>query len=75
MDMYRDRLEALLAPLVGKTVACTCIRATAIKLGKTSDELGPADAAALSDNVRRLLAPIAPAAGIEALVARLQEVV
>ncbi len=75
MDGYRQRLEEVLSPFVGKMVADTCIRATAVKLGKTADTLGPADIDALSENVRRLLTPIAPASGVEAVVSRLREVV
>ena len=62
----------VLEPYVGHTVADTCVRGTAISLGKMSDELGPADLPALSDRIRRLLLPIAPAVTVDALIDRIE---
>lgn len=75
MGAYSIRCEEILSPLVGKTVAGTCVRATAISLGKTWEELGPEDSSPLCENVRKLLAPIAPASSIQSVLARLQEAV
>jgi predicted ArsR family transcriptional regulator len=49
-----------LEPLVGSMAASTCVRATALSLGKTADNLDGGDLAALEQNVRRLLGPVAP---------------
>jgi hypothetical protein len=65
-------VEGVLTPYVGSTVADTCVRATALSLGKTSDELGPEDLPALEENVRELLGPIAPAKKIDALIAEIR---
>jgi len=64
-----DVVRAVLAPFVGNTVADTCVRATAISVGKTSDELTVTDLPALEERIRSLLAPIAPADTIDAMVA------
>lgn len=65
---FKDIVVSALAPYVGQTVADTCVRATALSLGKTSDDLSPADLAPLASNVRRLLGPIAPATTIAAIL-------
>jgi len=64
--------QEVLEPLVGETVANTCVRATAIRAGKTSDELEIADLPALEDSIRRLLAPVAPAVVIESTIEELR---
>ncbi len=50
-----------LEPLVGSMAASTCVRATALSLGKTADGLAKEDLPALEENIRRLLGPVAPA--------------
>jgi hypothetical protein len=67
-----DVVEGVLTPYVGSTVADTCVRATALQLGKTSDALGPEDLPALEENVRKLLGPIAPAKKVDALIAEIR---
>ena len=57
-----------LEPFVGPMAASTCVRATAIALGKTADELAAVDLPTLERNVRRLLSPIAPAAVIDQII-------
>jgi hypothetical protein len=64
-----DVVEGVLSPYVGRTVADTCVRATALSLGKTSDSLGPEDLPTLEENVRKLLGPIAPTKKVDALIA------
>lgn len=49
-----------LEPLVGSMAASTCVRATALSLGKSADSLSADDLPALEQNVRRLLGPVAP---------------
>lgn len=72
MSALSERVVATLGPYVGDTVADTCVRATALSLGKTSGELTPADLPALESNVRRLLGPMAPAAVIDQLLAEIE---
>lgn len=55
---------AALEPLVGAMAASTCVRATALSLGKTTDALSSDDLPSLEENVRRLLGPVAPDAVI-----------
>lgn len=50
-----------LEPLVGPMAASTCVRATALSLGKTSDELSESDMPTLTQSIQRLLGPVAPA--------------
>lgn len=61
-----------LAPYVGDMVADTCVRATALSIGKTSDTLDRSDLPALEGNVRRLLAPVAPPNVIDLIVRELE---
>lgn len=64
-------MEAL-DPFVGPMAASTCVRATALSIGKTSDELTEADMPALEQNIRRLLGPVAPAAVITQIIADIE---
>jgi hypothetical protein len=57
-----------LDPFVGAMAASTCVRATAISLGKSSDDLSAADLPALESNIRRLLGPVAPTAVITQII-------
>lgn len=57
---FRDHVVSTLAPYVGQAVADTCVRATALSLGKTTDTLATDDFPILENNVRRLLGPVAP---------------
>jgi hypothetical protein len=61
----------ILEPFVGRTVADTCVRATALSLGKTADDLTGDDLPALDANIRRLLAPITPSNTIDAIIGEL----
>ena len=63
-----ENVAASLEPFVGPMVAGTCLGATAISLGKTRDELDASDMSVIEANIRRLLAPVAPAAAIDAIV-------
>lgn len=65
----KDALE----PYVGPIVADTCVRATALSLGKMSDELNPTDLPALESRIRQLLAPVAPTAAIEDALATIEK--
>lgn len=72
MSALSERVVSTLGPYVGDTVADTCVRATALSLGKTTDDLTVADLSALATNVRRLLGPVAPAAVIDQLLADIE---
>lgn len=62
-----------LDPLVGSMAASTCVRATALSIGKTSDEITEADLPALEQSIQRLLGPIAPANVIAHVIADIRE--
>lgn len=61
-----------LEPLVGTTVASTCVRASALSMGKLSTQLDESDLPALEANIRRVLAPVAPVAAIDEVVAQIR---
>lgn len=73
MGSLAENAKSVLEPYVGAMVADTCVRATALSLGKTTDMLGMEDVDALVASIRRLLAPIAPLATIDALVLDLRK--
>ena len=58
-DLATTAMGAL-EPLVGSMAASTCVRATALSLGKTTESLSGDDLPALEENIRRLLGPVAP---------------
>jgi hypothetical protein len=58
-DLATAAMTAL-EPLVGSMAASTCVRATALSLGKTADSLSNEDFPALEGSIRRLLGAIAP---------------
>jgi hypothetical protein len=68
-------VTGILAPVVGQMVADTCVRATALSAGKTSDDLVRDDLPRLKENVRRLLSPIAPVVTIDALLGEIDRAV
>lgn len=65
-------VRAALEPWVGPVVADTCVRASALSLGKTADDLCAEDLPALLERVRQLLAPVAPTAAIEEVVSQIE---
>ncbi|PKQ20705.1 MAG: hypothetical protein CVT66_03855 [Actinobacteria bacterium HGW-Actinobacteria-6] len=72
MTSLAEMVVVILEPYVGQMVADTCVRATALSLGKSADELQGADMPALESNVKRLLGPIAPMQTIEHIVAEIE---
>jgi hypothetical protein len=72
MATLRERVIAALSPYVGPMMADTCVRGTALSIGKTADELTDDDLPALESSMRRLLSPVAPAAVIDDLLAQLE---
>ncbi|MBN2405572.1 MAG: hypothetical protein JXE06_08325 [Coriobacteriia bacterium] len=72
MTGLRESVISALTPYVGEIVADTCVRATALSLGKTADDLDINDLAALEVNARRLLGPVAPREAIDGLIAEIE---
>ncbi|HAL29598.1 MAG TPA: hypothetical protein DCP20_02635 [Coriobacteriia bacterium] len=72
MATLRERVIAALSPYVGPMVADTCVRGTALSIGKTADELTDEDLPALESSMRRLLGPVAPATVIDDLLKQLE---
>lgn len=62
----------ILEPYVGRVVADTCVRATALSMGKTADALETRDLPDLETNVRKLLLPIAPRDTVEGLIRQIE---
>lgn len=61
-----------LEPYVGSTVADTCVRATALSMGKTADSLDRGDIPSLAGSIRTLLAPVAAAPVIDSIIAEIE---
>lgn len=72
MSEISERAVRALLPYVGSTVADTCVRATALSIGKTFDTLGKEDTPALEDRARRLLAPLMPGSSIDRVIAEIR---
>ena len=72
MASLSEMVVDILEPYVGRMVADTCVRATALSLGKSADELQGDDMPALESNVKRLLGPIAPRQTIEHIIAEIE---
>lgn len=68
MALITDCIKSALEPYVGATVADTCLRATALSMGKTYDDLTADDMPALETSIRKLLAPVAPSAMIDSVM-------
>lgn len=71
MSLASDTAE-ILAPFIGRTVADTCVRATALSVGKSYDTLSAEDVPALAGNIRRLLGPVAPSSTIDSIVQEIE---
>lgn len=71
MSLASETAE-ILEPFIGHTVADTCVRATALSVGKSFDTLTAEDVPALATNIRRLLGPVAPSATIDAIVEEIE---
>lgn len=72
MASFVESVVSVLEPYVGRMVADTCVRATALSIGKTSDALEAADFASLESNVRRLLGSVAPVATIDRILTEIE---
>lgn len=70
-DLATTAMGAL-EPLVGSMAASTCVRATALSLGKTTESLSFEDLPALEQNIRRLLGPVAPDTVIDEVLRQIE---
>jgi hypothetical protein len=68
-----SRVVEILEPYVGRSAADTCVRGSALACGKVFDTLGPEDVPALTENVRRMLDRVVPAATLATIVGRIDE--
>lgn len=68
MSTVTECTVAALEPFVGRMAADTCVRATALSLGKTADGLDVSDLPVIAQSIRRLLAPVASFATIEGII-------
>jgi hypothetical protein len=71
---YASSVKEILEPYIGAMNADTCVRGTALSLGKMSDELGPEDLQQLEGSVRRVLGPMVPGATLARIVDQIGEV-
>ena len=69
---YADQVKAVLEPYVGGTAADTCVRATALSVGKSFDTLDGSDTEALRASVRRMLSPIVPNSTLEQILGEMR---
>lgn len=72
MDRVTDCIKRALEPYVGGVVADTCLRATALTMGKMYDDLTYEDLPALETSIRKLLAPIAPSSTIDSIIKEIE---
>jgi hypothetical protein len=72
VDGIATTARSALEPFIGQTAADTCIRATALSLGKTADDLDGNDMPALIGHIRNLLKPVAPVATIDQIVSQIE---
>ena len=68
MGQLADVCVAVLEPYIGRVVADTVVRATALALGKPMDELCETDLPALIKNIRRVLEPVAARSTVDDIV-------
>jgi hypothetical protein len=69
---FADKGVAILEPYVGRIVADTCIRGSAIAAGKTPETLGAEDLPAVEQHVRSLLGLVVPSHKLDEIVDELR---
>ncbi len=72
MATVPEVVVTVLSPYVGAMAADTCVRATAISIGKSMDSLCCDDMPALEQSIRRLLSPVAPSTTIDRVLSDIQ---
>lgn len=72
MSGTADVIKKALTPYLGPVVADTCVRATALSLGKSYEDLGKGDLPVLEGSICRYLSAVAPKSVIETIIRELQ---
>lgn len=72
MEGVAGVVRSVLTPRVGASLAEMTVRATAISLGKSSEDLDSNDLPALIERARQMLSGVATTAHIDAAVAEIQ---
>ena len=65
-------VKSILEPYIGPMIADTCVRASALSIGKLSDDLEPSDLPVIEQNLRRALSPVASAAVVDDVIAQIE---
>ncbi len=73
MELYRKIIQVL-EPYMGKMLAETCVRGTALTLGKSSDTLSRSDIPLLEPNIKKYLAGVAGQGSIEKILKEIREI-
>ena len=68
MAQLAEICVAVLEPYIGRIVADTVVRATALSLRKPMDDLCTADLPALTKNIRRVLEPVAARTTVDDII-------
>lgn len=69
MGGIAERAVLVLSPYIGRVAADTCVRGTAVSIGKTFDTLTGDDGDELERRVRSVLMPLLPPETIARLIA------
>ncbi len=72
MSATAEHAVRVLTPYIGATIADTCVRGTALSIGKMFDTLSTEDLPAIEERARRLLAPLLPENSLERVLADLR---
>ncbi len=72
MESVGNTVVDMLTPYLGATMADTCVRVTAIGLGKSLDTLEPQDIPHICDSIRQHLSGVATQDVIDDLVSELE---
>lgn len=69
---YAECVRDILVPYVGILSADTCIRATALTIGKSFDTLEREDLPSIENSARRMLGSIVPSATLTSIIHELE---
>ena len=72
MTEVASTVTGILQPYVGPMVADTCVRASALSIGKTSDSLEPGDLPAIENNIRRTLSAVASRTVVDGIISEIE---
>lgn len=71
MSLYSDTIEVL-TPLVGRPAAEICLRSSAVKLGKSAEDFGQADADEVFGAIRASMSAFASSALLEQAITQIK---